>query len=221
MVFDELVSEICERLDYTSDDAKSRVGREINARYRRITSSIGLETSRRTTVSAQATIGNRTMTFTGIEKIIEVVDKTDPNSPIVLSQITRDEMDLLPIREEPPKSYAVVRIHSNSVDIYVDCTPTTTFTLYADGHANLSTLSGNQAPDFPESFHDILIYGVMADEYRRMEKVQLMAASETDYERRLSDLRMWIAKSAYLDIHQGKYNRQKYRWIQPNTFDVP
>lgn len=213
MIFDELVSEVCERLNLTSDEAKSRVSRELNMRYRRVTSSIGLETSRRTQVSKAATIGSSSLTFTGIEKIIAVIDKSS-GTDIILSQVTPDEIHILPVKEQPPRNFAVNRMHSTSVEITLDCVPTTTFTLYADGHVSLSTLSGGQAPDFPESFHDILIYGAMADEYRKMEKENYAKDSEIDYERRLSDLRMWIAKSAYLDIYQGKYNNSRLRWLQ-------
>jgi hypothetical protein len=34
-------------------------------------------------------------------------------------------------------------------------------------------VSGSQEPAFPESFRDILIEGVLADEYRKLEKATL------------------------------------------------
>lgn len=205
MIFEELIQETMERLNLSSDEARSRIGREINSRYRRATSSIGMETSRRTTVTKTATIGNRTMTFSGIEKIIAVIDKSGGSGhDVVLSQVTFDEMHNLPLKKQPPRHYAVTNTHAQTVDIYMDCTPTTAFTLYADGHISLTTLAGGTAPDFPESFHDILIFGAMADEYRKMEKLQFARDCEADYERRLSDLRMWIAKSAYTTLYAGK-----------------
>lgn len=292
MIFDELTAEVCEKLNLTSDEAKSRVGRELNSRYRRATSSIGLETSRRTQVSKAATVGSQTITFTGIEKVITVIDKSS-GKDIILDQITPDEMHEAPLRNEPARKFAVTNTHATSVDIIVDCisvdgarsatiaaagsgysvndtltltggTSTSTatfkvatiggggavtsvtihepgnytvepsnpvsttssagigctltvtfggFTLYADGHITLATISGNSIPDFPESFHDLLVFGVMADEYRKMEKLQFSKDCENDYEKRLSDLRMWIAKSAWQDIHQGK-NVEKYPWLK-------
>ena len=206
MIFEELVNEACERLGLASDEAKSRVGRELQNRYRRVTSGIGLETSRRAEVSKAATTGSRTITFTGVEKILAVFEKlSSSNRDTMLTQITVDQMHITSIRSEPPRNFAITGMHSNSVDVYLDCIPATTFTLYADGETSVTTLSGGQAPDFPESFHEILIFGAMADEYRRMEKLQFSRDCENDYEKRLSDLRMWIAKSAYLDIHQGRY----------------
>lgn len=211
MTFDQIVAETMDRLNLTTPTATTRVGKEVNDRYRRLTSSIGLETSRRVQVHQTATIGNRTMTFPSIEKVIAVVDKSS-GTDMVLTQLTFDEMHDNPVKSQPPRNYAITNMHANSVDIYLDCVPTTAFTLYVDGHTSLSTLTGVQAPDFPESFHDILVFGAMADEYRKMEKVQLMADSEANYEKRLSDLRMWIAKSGYNDIVQGKIPAKTLWW---------
>jgi hypothetical protein len=214
MIFDELVSEVCEKLNLTSDEARARVGREINNRYRRITSSIGLDTSRRTQVSASVVIGNQNITFTGIEKIFAVIDKTTGTNTI-LEEITVDEMEARALTSGPPRSYAIYRNHKNSVEAMLDYIPVGGYTLYADGMANLSTLAGSLAPDFPESFHDILIFGAMADEYRKMEKLDLAKDADMSYELRLSDLRMWLAKSAYLDIYAGK--RMSRPWMDART----
>jgi hypothetical protein len=213
MTFDEIVSEVCEKMNLTSDEAKSRVSRNVNTRFRRATSSIGMAPSRFVQVSTVATIGNRVLTFTGIEKIIAVIDKTS-GIDIPLAQITTDEMHITVIKTDPPRKFAVQRMHNNSVDIIVNTTPSSNFTLYADGHVVLGTITGTQSPDFPESFHDCLVFGAMADEYRKMEKVQLAHDCEEDYERRLSDLRMWIAKSAYLDLYQGRYSGHNFRWTR-------
>lgn len=288
-----MVAEVCEQLNLTSDDAKSRVGRQINRRYRRVTSSIGLQTSRFTQVSKTATIGNQSITFTGIEKIIAVIDKTS-GIDIPISQVTVDELHITPLRSEPPRHFAVTNTHATTVTIKLDCIPSNygaqlativsggtgytindiltltggtfteagkfkvittssgvitgvipvspgtytvdasnpvsttggtgsgaTFTitfggllLYADGHVTVATLNGSNTPDFPESFHDVLVFGAMADEYRKMEKLQFAQTAEADFERRLSDLRMWIAKSAYLDIYQGRYSGKTFRWTR-------
>lgn len=213
MIFDELVSETAERLNLTSDEAKGRVGRGINSRYRRLTSSIGLETTRRTQVSTSAQVGNQTMTFTGIEKVLAVIDKSS-GVDVPLVQITPDEMHVAPLSNQPPRHFSVNRVYATSIDILVDCIPTSAFTLYADGYITISTLSGNGVPAFPESFHDILIFGAMADEYRKMEKMQLYQLCEADYEKRLSDLRMLIAKSGWQDQYQGKTVTNKRWWEQ-------
>lgn len=162
-------------------------------------------------MSKAATIGNSQVVFTGIEKVNAIIDKSS-GSDVPLTEISLDSLHVAPSRTEPPKFYAIYSTGTSTVTIQVDCVPTTTFTLYADGIANLSTISGNQSPAFPESFHDILVFGALADEYRKMEKVPLARDAEGDFERRLSDLRMFIAKSAYIDIYQGTNNTNTKWW---------
>ena len=227
MTFTQIVAEVMDRLNLTSAAAQTRVGNDVNDRYRRVTSSIGLDTSRRTQVSATAALNNRTMTFTGIEKILIVIDKSElatGGQEIVLDQITMDEMHITPLQGNTipgtttptgmPRHYSVTNMHPNSVDIYMDIIPSRGFQLFADGLRNVAVLGANDSPDFPESFHDILVWGAMADEYRKMEKPQLMQDAEINFERRVADLRMFIAKSAYLDIHQGRYNGRSFRWTR-------
>jgi hypothetical protein len=204
MTFTEIKTEIAARLNLTSTEALDRIGREINARYQRIiTTAIGLVTSRRTQVQADVTLGVQTLTFTGIEKVISVIDKTS-GSDRILDHVSVDELKQGSIGTAAPNKFAIYRMNAGSVEILMDTIPQAALTLYADGHETASTLSGAQEPGFSESFHDILIEGVLADEYRKLEKLPLAAASEAVYERRLGELRMWIAKSAFQDIYQGK-----------------
>ncbi len=215
MTFQDIQNEVADRLDIVSPQGLTRVGRSINERYRRVTSSIGLETSRRVEIAVTATVGNRTINCPGIEKVIAVIDRTSSTTQdTVLEQVTFDEMHILPIRGDPPRHYCIPNMHANSVDLYIDSIPSTAFTLYIDGHTNVSTLSGNMTPDFPESFHDILIFGAMADGYRKMENRLLMQDAERNYEERLSSLRYFIAKSAYLNQHQGRYTGKSFRWTR-------
>lgn len=236
MTYEEIISETAERLGLASDEAKSRIRREVDSRYRRATSSIGLETSRRAQISKAATIGNRTITFgtvgtapqvagatapAPIEKVLAVIDKTSTRD-LVLRQVTMDDMHDLPVRTVMPRHWAVASMHTGSVDVYLDTVPATTFTLYADVilgmPAGLTTLTNQTpSPDFPESFHELIIFGVMADEYRRMEKMALAQSCELDYEKRLSDLRMFIAKTAYMDQYQGRSRNSGYRWLTGYT----
>lgn len=145
---------------------------------------------------------------------VSITFRAGSGQEIVLSQITFDEMHITPIRLQPARHFAITNMHANSVDIYVDVIPSSPFKLYADGITTVLTLAGNQTPDLPESFHDILVWGAMADEYQKMEKPQLKQSAEQDYETRLSDLRMFIAKSSYLDIHQGRYTGKTFRWTR-------
>lgn len=211
MTMNEMVLYVADAMNLSSAEAKARIGRNLNVRYKRVTSAIGLVTTRREEVSQAATIGNRNLTFTGIEKLDTVFRKVTPKN-IILSEITNDEMLALDPRDEPPTKFSVFSVAPRSVTIVMDCTPTTTFTLYTQGLADTSTLTNNDSPAFPESFHDILLHGAMADEYRKMEKPQQARESENYFEQRLSDLRMFLAKSAYLDIYVGKHRKADGWW---------
>lgn len=205
MTFTDLQTEIMDRLNLSSATAATRIGRAINRKYRLVTSSIGLQLSRRATVQQAVSIGVSQVTFTNVEKIINVVDRSV--SPYrKLSFVTIDELrDTQPYPlSDGPTVYADEAISAESVTIEINRIPQTAFVLYADVHQTLADLSGTATPAFPESFHDVIIEGVMADELRKMEKGQLATMAKGEYERILSDLRMWIAKSGLLDIHPAK-----------------
>ena len=86
----------------------------------------------------------------------------------------------------------------------------TAFTVYADVIATAATLSGSTEPAFPESYHDILIEGVLMNEYKRSEKLALAQDAKREYESRLSDLRLWMALSPNKDLYQNKLNSSSF-----------
>ena len=55
--FTEIVAQTAERLNLTSAEALARLGRYVNDRNRQVTSSVGLNTSRRATNSQNTVIG--------------------------------------------------------------------------------------------------------------------------------------------------------------------
>lgn len=203
MTFTEIVTEIVEQLNLTSAEATARVGRKVNREYRKITASIGLNVARRTTVQASVTLGVQTLTFTGIEKITAVSDRSTGVDRF-LTPVSVEELKLGTIGTSPIVYYAINRMNAGSVEILMDIVPQEALTLYADGYETASTLSGAQEPAFPESFHDILIELVCASEYKK--KGELVAAKESKdaAEELLADLRYFIAKEAFQDSYQGK-----------------
>jgi hypothetical protein len=206
MTFDVIVTEIKERLNQTSTEATTRIGREVNDRYKRVTSSLGIQTARRTTVNSATSIGTATLAFSGVEKIYNVVDRTATQHRM-LGEVTVDELREIATVSAPVASanfYAVLTTTATTVTILLDITPTDVVTLYADGIASAATLSGSTEPSIPQSFHDIFIYGVMADEYRKMMRMDLAKDAEGMYAMRLGELRLHLASSAYKDLYQGK-----------------
>lgn len=204
MTFTEIQTEILERLNLTSAEATSRVGRAINRLYGTITSSISLDTSRNELgVPATIVLGESELTFAGVEKVFRVFD-TSSGRIKELKEVT-----LFQIREENPGTgmptkWAVITIDADSVTIRVNTVAQTAFTIYADGLTSLPTLSGSDIPIIPKSFHDVLIEGVLKDEYQKLEKPQSAKLALDTYNQRMSDLRMFLTKSAYKDVYQGQ-----------------
>jgi hypothetical protein len=196
-----------DRLALTSTEASTRVGRAINKIYREVGTSIGMSFARQVATSATVTIGNPNVTFTATEKVLQVWRLNGTGTPIMLSEVLLAELrDAVTPSSDAPTEWAVYSTTSNTTIIRLNANPATAYTLYADVISEVSDLSGSSEPAFPESFHDILIEGVLKDEYRKLEKLTLAKDSEQTFQRRLSDLRMFIAKSNYLDIQQGKRN---------------
>lgn len=209
MTVDDIKTMVASRLNLTSNDALARIVTEINDRYKRVTSSIGLAVTRRQTFSATVTSGVSTLTFSGCEKLINVVDRsTTPYR--VLKEITTEEMRAKqPVSSTFLSYYAILNMGASSVTIDMDYVPqNSTDVFYADGYANLATISGSSVPAFAESFHDILVHGVLADEYRKMSQRSAALDEENQYNLRLGELRLFIAESAYMDRYQGKKTLQ-------------
>lgn len=212
MDFTTIVNRVADRLNLTSSDAITRIEDEVNDRYARITSSIGLQTSRKVTTTKAVTVGSQSVTFDDVEKIL-VVWKLSGSQKYFPDAITDEEMDAIdPVDSDTPRKYSIRRLDYNSVTIRLDVLPETAFTLYAEAIEPGTFLGTNDVPNFPESFHDILVWGALADEYRRMQQKDLRDDAEMNFERRLSDLRMFIAKDGYVTIAQGKIVP---KWLRP------
>ena len=164
-----------------------------------------MQTSRQAEVSTTVTIGNPSVTFSGVEKLERVWIENSAGSPTILEQVMLGEIrEINPPDSDLPTRYTIMRITSNAVTILLNVAPETAFNIFADGISEVADLSGSTEPVIPESFHDILVEGVLAKEYVKLEKPGLAKISKELYEQRLSDLRMFIAKSGYLIIQQGK-----------------
>jgi hypothetical protein len=278
MTFTAIVAKVADRLNLTSAAALTRIGEEVNDRYRELMSGIGLQTSIRTTVSQAVTVGNRNVEF-DCEKVFSVFNnygrsvssitrsgttatvttsidhgyaegdsvevagatQTDyngvfvitstptdttftyevANSPVtpatgtitvqllqtqwILGERTVDELRMMPIQADPPQNYAVLSMNADAVTVMLDAIPSSAYILNADVETNITSMSGSDVPAFPQDFHDILVRGGMADELYKMEKYELSQVQEDKFEKRLSELRLFIAKSSGLNIFQGRY----------------
>lgn len=125
----------------------------------------------------------------------------------VLTEETFDWLRNQPLSTQPAQIYAISRMGSTSVTIYLDCIPTSVFILSADVMQSTVTLSGTDEPLFDQNYHDILVHWGKVPELLKMEKKDLSEAAEKDGQKRLDELRYFIIKSAYLDIYQSKTSR--------------
>lgn len=205
MTFLELVSRVQKRTSQFSTVAATRIGETVNDIYKRVTSAVGIDfTSRRVLAQEDATIGSQLMTFDDVEKVVSVYDASGGYKRF-LDEVSLEELDRHAIADsDTPTKYALYRMNAGSVQIKLNVNPQTAFTLYAPAYERADTLAGSQEPAFPESFHDIIYHGVLKYEYLHLEKPVLSKAAELDYEDRLGDLRLFIAKSPQQDIYQGK-----------------
>jgi len=203
MTFADITRAVQGRLNLTSPDSLVRIGNTVNDRYKRVTSALGINLSRRTTVNVAVTVGNPQVTFPG-EKIVNIVDRS-VNPYRILKEISVEELRATqPSPNTFVSYYCIVGVAWNSVTVEMDCVPAVPFILYADVLQNATNLSGTMEPQFPESFHDILVHGALEDEYLKLEKVKLAQDSGIKYAQRLSDLRFFLSKSSYMDWVQGK-----------------
>ena len=76
MTFTAIVARVMNFCGLTSTEAQTRVGESVNTHHRRITSELGMDTTRFVTRSDETTVSSRTMTFTNIEKIDRLLDMT-------------------------------------------------------------------------------------------------------------------------------------------------
>lgn len=207
MTFQEIVERIADRLAIPASQTASinRISRSVNDIYREVTTAIGVDLSRHSVaVTASTSLGIQTVTFSGVEKIERLINDTS-GSVKIIPEVTFDQIrNLTPAASDTITKYAVESWTSTTVTIRLDVLPQTVFTLKADGFASATTLSGINEPAFPASFHDILIDGVLAEEYIKLEKTALSDRALARFEKRLSDLRMWRAKSISLTIRQSE-----------------
>lgn len=218
MTYDELVSDVMERLNLTSLDARERVGRRLNTRYRRVVSSVGMQTSQRVmgvlNIDPDLYPDLPILVLTDMEKVSRIRLTPAQGGIRVLAEVTYDELDNLDTTRGLPRSWAVKNMGPAETTIQLDAYPTDPFTLTIEGYDRVIDLEGSQEPYFPEDFHDVLIEGVMCDELRKMEKPGLAKIAEDNFALRLSDLRFFIAKSGYKDIFQGK-SKPSQLWYRP------
>ncbi len=195
MTFTQIVAAITGHCGLSSTEATTRVGASVNRHYRRITASLNLNAARFVTRSQTTTNGQQYVTFTEIEKIDRILDTTDATSVRLLTEVSIHQQRSTQPGESEPNTWALRNTDADSVVVLLDTVPQTTYSLQADGWTTLTDLSGSDEPVFPESYHDILTFAVISEEYDRKEKDKLAARFAAKSEQLLAELRHFLADS--------------------------
>lgn len=207
MTFDEIVAEVADRLNLTSTEAIARIGRSVNERYGWLCTSMGLQTSCQDVARASTVSGSNLLTFgpqpLKVLKVNSVFNEDNPK-PNLLTEQTLDVLRNMTEGTDPASNYAIYLMKADRVTVMLDSTASSVYELAADVIADKSTLSGGDVPTFAAAYHNCLVYGAMATELDKSEKPELAQVQENRYDVRCSELRLFIAKSAYKDIYQGK-----------------
>lgn len=195
MTFDECKQVVKDYCNLSSSEADTRVGNAIRRHYQRVTSKIGMDTTRFTTVTGVTVAGTRTVTFTSIEKIDLVLDVTETPSIQPLEEKDRVFIRSLVQSSGRPCQWAAQANGSTSVTVIFDVTPDAVYDLQADGWAPASFLTGNDIPEFAESYHDILTWSVIAEELLKKEKADLSDRYQAKADQLLEELVFHYADS--------------------------
>jgi hypothetical protein len=193
------------RLNLTSTEARTRIKAEINDRYREVASSVNMASTRRGVTTFTTVSGDNEVTQSGVAKVLSVFDPTYLRRPLgetTLNQIRMMDAPLLVVGI--PYLYAVTDNNADLITLFLWPQPTAVNVLNADCLlAGTDMDSDSDEPAFPVDYHDVLVHGVMSDELMKMEKLRPLAqAAEGKFEKRLSELRYFIIKSAYLSLKQ-------------------
>lgn len=206
MTFTEIVTEIAARLNLTSSEATTRIGRLVNIKYRKITTKCGMKNTRRVTTTQACSNGVQTITVSAVEHIDRIIDDS-ASEYFILEEVSYDEIrDTKPVSGRPTK-WAVKTQGADSVIVIFNTLPADTRTLTIDGETTRADISGATEPVFPESFHDVVVSGVLMDEYKKMHQSELAKEEKAEFEQTMSDLRFYLAKTGYLLIRQGQRPR--------------
>lgn len=205
MTFVQLQNDVMERMGLTHTDSRTRVKRFLNQRLRRLVTNLGLgRLGRRSTITFVTVATTKTYTPSTLIKPFSVI-YTAGN--LVLEELTQAQLRALDADDSQtgaPRAFVVVAYGATTVTLRIWPTPDAVYTLTVDGLITGTDLSADgDVPAFPEDYHDVLIFGAEADELEKMEKYDLAAKKEAAYEKRMRELRYFLAKSAYLGVQPG------------------
>jgi hypothetical protein len=203
VTFKDCQDRVMARHNLTTTEARTRIKQYINERTRHVQTSTNIRRVRRGTVSIPTVIAAPTLVATGVARVLAVSTALDNR---VLEERTLVQLRLMDpnlSRVGDPQYYAVNVVGATAPTLRFQPIPNRVLTLTIDGMLLGTEMTADgDIPGFPEDFHNALIFGASADEYDHQEKADLLMVQEQKFERRLSDLKYWMATSAFLEQGQ-------------------
>ena len=205
MTFVQMQDRVMGRLNLSSATARTRLKEFLNERYRNVATSIGLGSVRRATVTVSTVAAASSVSPIGLLKPITI---SIPALNRVLEERTMDQLRLMDTSGTwtgDPQYYAIKSVDASAIVLELRPIPDAVRTLSIDGIVRgVELFNDDDIPVLPEDFHDILIFGTLADEYDHFDKAEFAARQETKFQSRLGELRYFLQKSAYLTRGQGE-----------------
>jgi hypothetical protein len=218
MTFTEIVAQICLDLNLRGPETLERVGQKVNGRYREILRRLGMNVYSRTEVDINLSAGTQDQiydlddpTLGRLVALFWAPTPTDSNPnprPIMLDELTYEEMKEVIPSTDRPRRWAKVRVGNNWTQFKIDSTIPDGATVTVEGEEVPTVLEGDASPQFEEIYHDLLVFGGKADElYKSKDPTARALAKDWDakFTGGLNELALRQTLMAGGVIKQGKH----------------
>lgn len=214
MTFKQIQDRVLARTNLTTTVARTRVKEFINERLRRVATSVNVGRVRAGSVSVNTVANNNAITTTGLVHIKAI---TIPAQNMMLDERTVEQLRTYDpdISENGiPRYYAVRKVNATTLELMLYPEPDAIYAVTIDGILTGTDLTADgDIAGLPEDFHDILIYGALADEYPHLKDTDMSVYFETKFDERVKDLRYYMAKSAWLRRTEPGRDPWLYWWL--------
>lgn len=204
MTFLELQNRAMDRLNLSTDDARTRIKNFINERVRSLQTSCHLGNVRRGIVTVLTVADEATLELDGI---VLPRTLTIPAQNRVLTSKTIDSFRILDPGQTTrgvPAAYAISLMAPDNTVVELMPVPDGEYGIKVDGIMTGVELTDDaDVPAFPEDFHDTIIFGVCADENTHWDKLDRFTYYENKFKERRNEARHFISRQIYLHRMQN------------------
>jgi hypothetical protein len=214
VTFVNIQDRVMARTNLTSTTARTRIKAFVNERLRAVATSVNMGRVRFGAISINTVANTNTITTTGLVKAFTV---SIPLENVTLEERTTDQLrayDQDVSENGVPRFYAVKAVNATTLTLQLYPEPDAIYAVAIEGVLTGTDLSADgDVAGIPEDFHDLLVFGALADEFPHLSKLEEAAYYEGKFEQRLKALRMWIAKRSFLSRGLEKGNTSSYWWL--------